>query len=327
VPRDELRRRKEVMIATQDIQDIIGAEAVGPDQDKIGKVGQVYLDSDSDRPVWVSVKSGLFGTSETLVPLEGAEWDRSALHLAFSKDRVKDAPRVEPDAELSPEEQDRLYDYYGIGGATAGTGGAGYSGDTTSGLGTQGSVVDDPVASDRDRYTAAGGGEGALGSAGYADDGVGTSGRHTAGMDAADLGTGHDTSGPNTDDAMTRSEQRLNVGTQNVQTGRARLRKYVVTDQQTVTVPVTHEEVRIEREPITDANRGAALDGPELSEEEHEVVLNEERPVVQKETVPVERVRLGKETVTEQQQVTEDVSHEEIETEGDATGRDTRRGL
>jgi uncharacterized protein (TIGR02271 family) len=89
-----------------------------------------------------------------------------------------------------------------------------------------------------------------------------------------------------------------------------------------VSVPVSHEEVRIEREPITDANRGEALAGPDLSEEEHEVVLTEERPVVQKETVPVERVRLDKDTVTEQQQVTEDVAHEEIATDGDSrTGR------
>ena len=127
---------------------------------------------------------------------------------------------------------------------------------------------------------------------------------------------GYDTSGPTTDDAMTRSEERLNVGVQQVETGRARLRKHIVTEQQTVTVPVTHEEVRIEREPITDANAAAAGAGPALSEEEHEIVLTEERPVITKETVPVERVRLSKETTTEQQQVTEDVQSERIETDG-----------
>jgi uncharacterized protein (TIGR02271 family) len=133
---------------------------------------------------------------------------------------------------------------------------------------------------------------------------------------------GRDTSGPTTDNAMTRSEERLNVGTEQVESGRVKLRKHVVTEQQTVTVPVSRDEVRLEREPITDANRGDALDGPNLSEEEHEVVLTEERPVVAKETVPVERVRLGKESVTEQQQVTEDVAHEELTTDGD--GRSTR---
>jgi len=111
---------------------------------------------------------------------------------------------------------------------------------------------------------------------------------------------------------MTRSEERLHVGTERVQTGRARLRKYVVTEQQNVTVPVSHEEVRLEREPITDGNVDDALSGPDISEEEHEVVLTEERPVIAKETVPVERVRLGTETVTDTEQVSADVRKEEI---------------
>jgi len=131
-------------------------------------------------------------------------------------------------------------------------------------------------------------------------------------------GEGHDTSGPNTDDAMTRSEEHLRVGTEKVEAGRARLRKYVVTEQQSVQVPVSREEVRIEREPITDANRGDALSGADITEEEHEVVLHEERPVVATEAVPVERVRLGTETVTEQQTVSGEVRKEQIEID-DAT--------
>ena len=66
---------------------------------------------------------------------------------------------------------------------------------------------------------------------------------------------GRDTSGPIADDAMTRSEERLRVGTENAEVGRARLRKHVVTENVTQTVPVSHEEVRLEREPVTDANR------------------------------------------------------------------------
>ena len=89
-----------------------------------------------------------------------------------------------------------------------------------------------------------------------------------------------------------------------------------MTENVSETVPVSHEEVRVEREPITDANAGAAYDGPALSEEEHEVVLHAETPVVNKETVPVERVRLDTETVTEQAQVTEEVRKENIEADG-----------
>lgn len=119
-------------------------------------------------------------------------------------------------------------------------------------------------------------------------------------------------------EAMTRSEERLRVGTEQAVTGKARLRKYVVTEQQQVTVPVTHEEVRIEREPVTEANRGEVAEDAPISEQEHEVTLHEERPVVATEAVPVERVRLGTETVTEHQEVTGEVRKEEIEfDEGD----------
>ena len=129
---------------------------------------------------------------------------------------------------------------------------------------------------------------------------------------------GRDTSGPVTDDAMTRSEEQLRVGTETVEAGRARLRKYVVTENVSTTVPVSHEEVRVEREPITDANRDAALSGQPIGEEEHEVTLRAERPVVAKEAVPVERVRLTTETVTDDAAVNETVRKEQIEEPGDS---------
>jgi uncharacterized protein (TIGR02271 family) len=128
---------------------------------------------------------------------------------------------------------------------------------------------------------------------------------------------GRDVSGPTTDDAMTRSEEELRVGTQTRERGRARLRKYVVTETQQVTVPVQREEVRVEREPITDANLDAATSGPAISEEEHEVTLREEEVVVDKRAVPKERVRLDTETVTEERQVSEEVRKEQLEVEGD----------
>jgi uncharacterized protein (TIGR02271 family) len=136
---------------------------------------------------------------------------------------------------------------------------------------------------------------------------------------------GRDTSGPTTDQAMTRSEEELRVGTTQRERGRARLRKYVTTEQVTQTVPVQREEVRVEREPITDANLDAATSGPAISEEEHEVTLREEEVVVDKRAVPKERVRLDTETVTEERQVAEEVRKEQIEVDGDqSTYRDDR---
>jgi len=131
--------------------------------------------------------------------------------------------------------------------------------------------------------------------------------------------TGHDVSGPTTDDAMTRSEEELHVGTASRERGRARLRKYVVTEEVHQTVPVQREEVRVEREPITEANIDRATDGPAISDEEHEMVLHEEEVVTEKRVVPKERVRLEKDTVTDEQQVSDEVRKERIDVD---TGRD-----
>jgi uncharacterized protein (TIGR02271 family) len=138
---------------------------------------------------------------------------------------------------------------------------------------------------------------------------------------------GRDTSGPTTDDAMTRSEEELRVGTTQRERGRVRLRKYVITEQVQQTVPVRREKARLEREPITDANLDAATSGPEISEEEHEVVLREEEPVVEKRVVPRERVRLDKDTVTGEERVAEEVRKEQIDLDEDTTGgrRERRR--
>ena len=282
------------MITEQDISTVIGSTAIDNDGDKIGSVSEVYLDDQSGRPEWATVKTGMFGTKETFIPLADAQLDGESLRFPYDKAKVKDAPTIEAEGHLSPAEETELYRYYGIGEGTAVDRGTETT--TTGTAGITAPRTDQREDQREDRR-----------------DAVGT--------------VGHDTSGPTTDDAMTRSEERLTVGTEAVETGRARLRKHVVTENVTRTVPVSHEEVRVEREPITDANRGDALDGPALSEEEHEVTLHAERPVVEKETVPVERVRLSTETVTDQQTVNEQVAHEEIEqVEGDVrqTGRDAR---
>lgn len=147
-----------------------------------------------------------------------------------------------------------------------------------------------------------------------------TTGRGTGREHAAGRGTGREH-----DEAMTRSEERLRVGTEKYETGRARLRKYVVTEEQQVSVPVSHEEVRVEREPITEENLEQAMSGPEITESEHEVTLHAERPVVHKETTPVERVRMTKEEVSEEQTVSGEVRKERIDVESDEQDRRRRR--
>jgi uncharacterized protein (TIGR02271 family) len=257
------------MIGTDTISRVIGQDVYDESGDKIGSAAEVYLDDETGQPEWVTVRTGMFGTKESFVPIRNADLTDNGVRVPVSKAKVKDAPTIDTDGHLSPQEEQELYRYYGMG--------TGMTETTTS---------------------------------------------QTAGFDERPA-VGHDTSGPTTDNAMTRSEERLNVGTRSEEVGRARLRKYVVTENVTETVPVSREEVRVEREPITDANVGKAMDGPAISEEEHEVTLHAERPVAEKEAVPVERVRLDKDTVTEQATVTEGLRKEEIEVDGDTT-RDRR---
>ena len=251
-----------------------GEDLYDSDGEKIGTIEEIYLDAQSGEPEWALVNTGMFGTKSSFVPLQGASQDGDTLKVPYDKAQVKDAPKVDPDGELSQQQESELYAHYGLD----------YSESRSD--------------------------------SGLPEGGAGAS----AGTDTV----GHDTSGPTTDNAMTRSEERMTVGTTSQEVGRARLRKYVVSENVTETVPVTREEVRVEREPITDANIGNAMDGPAISEEEHEVVLHAEQPVVAKEAVPVERVRLDKETVTEHETVTEGVRKEEIEVDGAPATRTDR---
>ncbi|HEV8649237.1 MAG TPA: PRC and DUF2382 domain-containing protein [Actinomycetes bacterium] len=269
------------------VRDWHGRTMVDPAGDKIGKISDIYLDDDTGQPEWALVNTGLFGAKATFVPLAQAQATGDSVQVPYEKAQVKDAPGMQADGQLSQDDEAELYRHYGLDYTES---------HSDSGLpaATAGHDID-PRDRDGDRV----------------DD------------DAQDTAVGHDTSGPTTDDAMTRSEEELRVGTETRERGRVRLRKYVTTGQVTTTVPVQREEVRLEREPITDANIDAATSGPDISEEEHEVVLREEEPVVEKRAVAKERVRLDKGTVTEERQVGDEVRKEHIDVD-DQPRRDPR---
>jgi uncharacterized protein (TIGR02271 family) len=240
------------------MKDWIDHDLVDEDGDKIGRITEVYFDRETGRAEWVTVSTGLFGSRVSFVPLQGLEADADVLVSPWHKDKVKDAPNVEADGELSDAEEERLYRHYGLEyGAT---------GQTKKGKADRAS----------------------------------------------------------NDDAMTRSEEEMRVDKRSKQVGRARLRKWVETEHQTVTVPVRKEKVRLEREPISDANIDASTSGPDISEAEHEIVLNEERAVVDTEVVPKERVRLEKDVDVTDEKVEADLRKEHIDLDEDADLR-TRR--
>jgi uncharacterized protein (TIGR02271 family) len=240
---------------------LTNATVYGQDREKIGKVGQLYMDDQTGEPTFVTVSTGLFGTRETFVPLRDAREENGDLYVPYTKDFIKDAPNMDPDEHLSEEEQDRLYAYYGLGGAATDTSGAAGAAGTDQDTGAEAEVI--------------------------------------------------------------RREEQLNVGKETQERrARFRLRKYVTTDTETVQVPVSREEVRVEQIPVGEDEE---VSGGPLGEDEAELTLREERPVVSKETVGAEKVSLSKETVEDTERVQAEVAKEHVEVEGAGTDRDRDR--
>lgn len=252
------------MISTEQLNELslIGGTVVGPDGQKIGKFGQVFIDDRSGEPAWATVHTGFFGLSESFIPLSEAAIAGDTLSIPYDKQTVKDAPNIEPEGRLSEAEEQELYRYYSL------------AWDDADQAAVQPGV---PESEARTEYSR---------------------------EDMREPVAG----GPEA--SMLRSEEQLHVGTENVETGKVRLRKHVVTEDVTRTVPVSHEEVRLEREPVADAPAAGALGG-ELAADE-------------KSTEPVERVSLEKETATEEERLKAELRKEQVETEGLSDGRQTR---
>ncbi len=289
------------MIPTGSVQSIIGKTAYGAGGDKVGTIEKAYLDNSTGEPAWVTVKTGFFGSNENFVPLADAELLDDGIRVPYDKGMIKGAPQVAADQDLTPTEEQQLYAYYGVRESA--------------------DLADLPPTgrAESDTWT-----------------GVPSSG-------TSDVAGTYDVSEPVQDDAMTRSEEQVRVGTERIQTGRARLRRYTVTEMRTITVPVTREEVRVEYEPVSGteplssssspsigggasgSSERLGTDAPDLGDVgtvgDEGMVLYEERVTVHKEVVPVERVRLTKETVAGEEIVDVDVRSERIETDVDRTDR------
>lgn len=325
------------------IEDLQRSTVIDQDGDKVGKVGQVYLDDATGQPNWVTVNTGLFGGNETFIPLDEATQDGDDLRVPYTKAFIKDAPNLDADSHVDESQEDELYRYYGLqaggteqvrdgrdsrdgavdgrdaaaagtAGTAAGAAGAAHTGDRRDNDLRDGdrrdndlrdgdarhrdAATDGPLAGDR-RDNDLRDGDLRDGDARHRDDSA--------------VGRAADADGAN---SVVRHEEEVNVGTERVQSGRVRLRKHVVHDTETVTVPVEREEVEIVREPIADGEHGGRL-----SDEDVEVSLSEERPVVDKDVVAKERVGLDKNVVQDQEQVQTDVAREEVDIERDADGR------
>lgn len=270
------------------IENLKRSTVFSQDGEKIGKVGVVYVDAETSEPTFVTVNTGLFGTNESFIPVNQAQYNGDDITVPFSKEFVKDAPNIAEDGELSPEEEQRIYDYY-----------AGHA-DTTN---------------DRRDAQAGVAGTGVAGVAGERrETAVDQDRRETFATEER-----RETAVANNGDVVAH-EERLNVSeTSNArETGRVRLRKVVHTDTESVEVPVRREEIHVEREKIdptsAEARTKANYDFKE-GEEDVTVTAYEERPNVSVDTVATERVNVSKDVRTDTERVEGKVRKEEIRVE------------
>jgi len=281
------------MLTTEQIDRLLsqGANVLSGDGEKIGSIGQVFVDNEAGQPSWVTVRTGLFGMSESFVPLEGARLEGNDIVVPYNKNQVKDAPRIDADRPLEPAEEDRLYQHYRMD-----------SGRTY----TDADTADAASATRQD-----------------------ASGTERAETRDATGTAGYGTATPTTDAATPPTTRQDTTGIDRAETrdatGRGRLRKYVTTETVTRTVPVQREEVRIEREPIAEEDRDEVSNRPASDDE---VILHEERVIVTKETVPVERVRIVTETVADEVTIREKVHKEHFDGESgeDSEGSEGTEG-
>jgi uncharacterized protein (TIGR02271 family) len=232
--------------------------------EKIGKVDEIYYDTQTRVPEWMSLGTGFFGSKHLLVPVEGADARDDGIYVRYSKEQVEDSPKMEED-EISPAYESTLYDYYGIGHSTRRS---------------------DTVLPD------GGGG-------GYpARDDLGERELEPAASD--ERGT------------VTRTEEELHVGARPAEAGRVRLRKWVDTEPVEADVELTRERAHVQRERIDEP-----VSGHDFGEEEVEVPLHAEEPVVEKRAVAKERVSIGKRAESDTHTVTDTVRKERVDVDHD----------
>jgi uncharacterized protein (TIGR02271 family) len=282
-----------------------GYTVVDTSGSKIGKVDDLFLD-ESDQPEYFGVKMGFLGTSSTLIPADIATInnEQGFIEVSQPKSTVQDGPTFDDDREITPEYENEVRSYYGLGPIES----SGSYGDYEETNGHSGAGTTDST----------------------------TAGTVGSGMSMGDTETGefreHDRNqeglsqpGSDLEDEdelrVQRSEEELRAGTREREAGAMKVRKRVRTDREQIEIPTKHEEVTVERVPVS----GEATEA-QIGEDEVSVPVTEEEVVVDKRAVAKEEIRLRKDVVEDTELVEENVRREEIDVE-DATERGSGTGL
>ena len=225
-----------------------GYEVYDQSGQKIGKVDDLFVD-ENDNPEYIEVKMGFLGTRSTLIPMEIAQLEEASSRITVSaeKQTVKDGPTFDDDREITPDFENEVHSYYGLQRTQ--------STQTTS------------ETTDEDELR------------------------------------------------VQRSEEELRAGTREHEAGEVGVSKTVRTERERLEVPTRREEVTVDRVSV----EGEASEA-EIGDDEVSIPVTEEEVVVEKRPVAKEEVRIRKDVVEDTEVVEEDVRKEEVDVD-DQSGR------
>jgi uncharacterized protein (TIGR02271 family) len=288
---------------TMHAEELIGARVTGGDGQMVGTVEQVFNDDADGRPVWALIRAG---KKDKFVPLGGSRFSKDGLSIPFDTKLIMSSPDVDAGRHMSAGQADQLNRHFGLT------------------VPQQAGQPDVPAQGQQDTSGQAGqqdvsgqaGQQDISGRAGQQDMRGGQQDRSAqAGQQGRSAQAGQpDVDGQLTSEWLIRTEERVDVGVETLETGTARLHKYVDTEPVEQAVHVYHEEVEIERVPVTPEEQAS---GAPIAEDQKEVILHQQRAVFRKEAVPVERVRLVVRRVEEDKTFRDEVRKERIEVESD----------
>ncbi|WP_078891784.1 PRC and DUF2382 domain-containing protein [Streptomyces sp. NRRL S-350] len=327
-----------------DPRDLIGHKAVDRSGDKIGTVDEVYLDDATGRPEWAAVRTGIFGR-DAFVPLTTSEFSGDELRVPYDKSLVKESPDFGVGQHLSPAQELQLYRYYGLDTSVDGhgadeDGGRAAQPDLDFGTAAAATTTAKPLAFRSHEPGPATTVAPVNHSPSTATEApvqtVSTPAPVTTALaptpateprfhqapaaSSPSPAPGTAPSAPTGPVEITCHEERLDITTEWHTVGTAKLRKYVTTEQIERRVPVVRERVRVERVPVSDAER-TALSDKEIAEAVEEVTLREERPAVRKYLTPIERVRLVVERYTDEEVIRDELRREHVEVHDDTASQ------
>jgi len=278
--------------------------------EKIGKVDDLFVD-ENDQPEYIGVKMGFLGTRSTLIPFSivRVNDERQLIEVAAEKEHVKDGPSFDDDQEITPEYEQEVNSYYGVDSAGVTDRSAYGAYYATESIGDD--QVDLQPGERTEEHTSAAGPGMTMGDT--------ESGEFREHDPAAEGVTEPD--GDLTDEdelRVQRTEEELRAGTRERQAGAVNVRKRVRTDREAVEVPTRREEVHVDRVPV----EGEAAE-TEIGDDEIRMPVTEEEVVVEKRPVAKEEIRIRKDVVEDEEVVEEDVRREEVDVDDETTRRDT----